>query len=299
MAFDPGLHIYLKQIKQTPLLSAEREKELARRIIRENDPQARGEMVSANLRLVVSIATQYTQRGLSLPDLIAEGNIGVLKAIDAFNPELNLRFSTYATWWIKQAIQRALVLANHPIRLPYEAADLANKWQYATEELKGELERSPHADEVAQRLDLPRRTVRRISQALRTRQVSSGSHNAPHGGSALHDLLADVQTLPPDEIALHQDQVRTLRRLLAAMASREAQIIRLRYGLLGQSPLTLSEIGTQLGLTRERVRQIESSVLAKLHRDLTSESRPALARLGSRAVRSNKPAVSKPREVAA
>jgi RNA polymerase primary sigma factor len=266
MSEETSLQLYLKQINHVhvPMLSAEREKELARLLIRENDPAAREEMILANLRLVVFLARLYAHRGLALQDLIAEGNIGLLKAVEAFNPEMNIRFVTYAAWWIKQAMRRALIKAARPIHIPVYMVEIIAKWKKALAVLEGNLGRTPTLEELARHMKLPAKRARIIGRAVRALDwcpLAQGDQ----AGSAFPEALGDERARSPDRTALDQDEIRTLRRLFQKIDQREAQILRLRFGLEDNQPLTLREIGDKVGLTRECVRQIESKALGKLH----------------------------------
>jgi RNA polymerase primary sigma factor len=280
MPVESGLQLYLNQINTAPLLTAEREKDLARRIIRENDPAAREEMVRSNLRLVVNIAKNYGNRGLALQDLIEEGNIGLLKAVEGFNPEMNIRFSTYASWWIKQAIKRALINSVQPIHIPAYMVEMIARWKQAVGELEDKLGRMPHLEELARAMDMTPKKVRIIQRAVRAFHSPTQAHVTEEDGLALHELLHDEKTQTPDDIVLGRDEVKTIYMLLTKIDRREAEILKLRFGLEDGQPLTLKEIGEKVGLTRERVRQIESEALKKLNAYLTASKLPMLHTLG-------------------
>jgi RNA polymerase primary sigma factor len=280
MPVESGLQLYLNQINTAPLLTAEREKDLARRIIRENDPAAREEMVRSNLRLVVNIAKNYGNRGLALQDLIEEGNIGLLKAVEGFNPEMNIRFSTYASWWIKQAIKRALINSVQPIHIPAYMVEMIARWKQAVGELEDKLGRMPHLEELARAMDMTPKKVRIIQRAVRAFHSPTQAHVTEEDGLALHELLHDEKTQTPDDIVLGRDEVKTIYMLLTKIDQREAEILKLRFGLEDGQPLTLKEIGEKVGLTRERVRQIESEALKKLNAYLTASKLPMLHTLG-------------------
>jgi RNA polymerase primary sigma factor len=256
------LETYFREINDTPLLSAAEERELAFRI-GEGDPEARDHLVRANLRLVVNIARRYSNPGLDMADLIAEGNLGLLRAVEAFDASMNTRFSTYASFWIKQAIKRAIVSTGRPIRIPAYMNELLVKWRRASNQLQDKLGRPPSEEEVAQELNLRPKKLGIIKKAL-------GIFNSmPVTGVALGERPAeegqlDPRCCPPDALLAHTEDVDQLLGLLDKMEVREATVLRLRFGLDGEDTYTLEEIGNRLGLTRERVRQIENLALAKL-----------------------------------
>jgi RNA polymerase primary sigma factor len=259
------LETYFGDIDVTPLLSAEEERALAYRI-QEGDPQARDHLVRANLRLVVNIARGYVGKGMDLQDLIAEGNLGLLRAAEGFDPAMNTRFSTYACYWIKQSIRRGLISSGRDVRLPVYANTLLTKWHRTTAELQEELGRPPTPEEVGQRLRLSRRKLKIVKHALRIcNAVPQGDQGAE--GPTVAESLADDRAAPPEEEVMHSDELRQVLSLLDQMDERSRAVLRLRFGLDGDAPMTLQEIGTALGLTRERVRQIERDALARL-RDL-------------------------------
>ena len=265
------LEIYLKQIDASALLTAEQERDLCRRIIMENCPESRDRMVRSNLRLVVSVAKKYSNRGLPLQDLIEEGNLGLLKAVEGFDPDQGARFSTYATWWIKQAIKRALINAVQPIHIPAYMVELIAKWKKASRELEEELGRHPSIQELADRMELPAKKVRIIRKAVRASQRPAQNADGSDDKPMLSEMLADDRLPPPEEQVLREDDLNTIAVLLEAIDDREATILRLRFGLDGDEPMTLKEIGKHIGLTRERVRQIEIEALRKLNQKLDSD----------------------------
>ena len=238
-------------------------------------------MIRSNLRLVVNIAKNYTNRGLALPDLIEEGNIGLLKAVEGFNPEMKVRFSTYAAWWIKQAIKRALINSVQPIHIPTYMVEMIAKWKQAISELEDKLGRIPTMEELAKQMKMSVKKVRIIHRAVRAFHSPTQSSLNDEDGLSLHEMLQDEKTLTPDELVLGKDEVKMIYQLLARIDIREAEILRLRFGLDDGQPLTLKEIGEKVGLTRERVRQIESEALRKLNCYLSTGRMPALTPLGT------------------
>ena len=263
------LETYLREINETALLTANEEKELAYDIEKGNTA-SRDRMVRANLRLVVNIARSYTGKGLPLPDLIEEGNLGLLRAVEGFDPEMNTRFSTYASYWIKQSIKRALVNSAKTIRIPAYMVELLSKWRRATAKLQDEFDRTPTAVEVAHELELPLKKLKIVKKAIQLYNSTPQSDHSEKGWS-LGELVADTRTKAPDEVLMDNDNLEHVYKMLEKMDQREATILRMRFGLDDADPRTLKEIGEVLGLTRERVRQIENEALSKLAKGLIGD----------------------------
>ncbi|MDY3556211.1 RNA polymerase sigma factor RpoD/SigA [Gemmata sp. JC717] len=263
------LETYLREINETALLTADQEKSLARAIA-QGDTEARDRMVRANLRLVVNIARGYTGKGLALQDLIEEGNLGLLRAVEGFDPTMNTRFSTYASYWIKQSIKRALVNTAKTIRIPAYMVELLAKWRRATNKLSDELGRAPTHEEVGKLLGLPKKKLAIIKKAIRVYNAAPQADQGDQGWS-IEEMLMDNRAKTPDTEMVETDDLKQVLILLEKMDQREATVLRMRFGLNDEEPKTLKEIGECLGLTRERVRQIEGEALAKLGEDLSGE----------------------------
>jgi RNA polymerase primary sigma factor len=227
-------------------------------------------MARANLRLVVTIARAHVGHGLDLPDLIEEGNLGLLRAVEGFDPSRNTRFSTYAGYWIRQSIQRALVYTSKTIRIPAYLAGLLTKWRRATAELQEGLDRPPTQEEVAAHLNLPRRKLKLIEQALRIHNAAPQA-DPSEDGQTIDATVMDVRAKAPDAALIESDEVRQVLALLGRLGEREATVLRLRFGLDGGEPQTCAEIAGRLGLSRERVRQIERAALSSLRESLAAE----------------------------
>jgi RNA polymerase primary sigma factor len=253
---------YLLEIDRTPLLTAAEERELADRIAA-GDPAARDRLVRANLRLVVCVARQYVGKGLAMEDLVAEGNMGLMRAAEGFDPTAGTRFATYATYWIRQSIRRSLSRDGNSVRLPQYMATLVGKWHQTAALLVRELGRAPTEEEVAARLALRPKQTRAVRKALRALASGRAGGEAEDGGSVIEELVADRAACPSDAIS-RAEQLREALDSLDDLSEREATILRMRFGLDGTEPVTLNEVGRRMGYTRERVRQIERDALAKL-----------------------------------
>lgn len=264
------LESYFREVNQTPLLSHEEERELAYRIA-DGENEARDEMVRANLRLVVRIAKGFLGRGVPLQDLIEEGNLGLLHAAERFDPEKNVRFSTYASFWIKQSIIRAIMNSGKTVRLPCYMVNLVHQWRRATSEMQEELGRVPTQEEVGEHLGMSKKKLRVIQKAIRIYQAGSDLEGDDNN-LGMDEILVDTNTPTPDAMLSANDEMRQVLKLLDEMSDeRERAVLRLRFGLDGNEPMTLNEIGTKLNLTRERVRQIERTALARLREKMVTD----------------------------
>ncbi|MFA5351679.1 MAG: RNA polymerase sigma factor RpoD [Candidatus Gracilibacteria bacterium] len=266
-----SIRMYLSEIGRVPLLSAQQEIELANRIAK-GDQAAKQHLAEANLRLVVSIAKKYIGRGLSFLDLIQEGSIGLFRAVEKFDPSRGFKFSTYATWWVRQAITRAIADQSRTIRIPVHMVETINKLTHTQRRLVQELGREPTAEEIAAEMDMDVKKVRhivKISQDIVSLEAPVGAEE----DSKLEDFIEDEQTLAPNEAANRQLVNESINEMLRFLTPRERKIVKMRFGLGDGIGHTLEEVGKEFGVTRERIRQIEAKVLQKLR------DHPAAARI--------------------
>ena len=261
---DPNspLYLYFQEINATPLLTSDQEVSLASRIAL-GDPEAREHMVKANLRLVVNIARGYMNKGLGLEDLIEEGNLGLMRAVEGFDGGMSNRFSTYASYWIKQSIRRAVMNQGKPIRLPAYMVTLLTKWKRVSTALTDKLGRSPTPEEIGRNLRLSRKKVGIVAKAIRVNNLTPHP-DSPDEGNLLDDMLTDDRAKSPGDLLIEADDLERIYEELDRLDERESSVIRMRFGLTGEGPMTLREIGETMGLTRERVRQLETGAIAKL-----------------------------------
>lgn len=261
--FDTTIKEYLKEIDEAPLLSWEEECRLAEDVMNYDDPEARDQLVRSNLRLVVNIAKKFTSRGMSLGDLIEEGNLGLIRAIDSFDPVHGVRFSTYAAWWIKQSIKRALLLDCGPVSMPTYMVELVNQYKQVASDLETRLSRAPKSGEIAEEMKQPLRKIKIIRRLIET--GCSGAADGPvPTNPVISEGMLDERTEMPGAKLAGSEEIAKVTKLLEKIEPREAEVLSLRFGLSGEESLTLKEIGAKLGLTRERVRQIQRSALKKL-----------------------------------
>ena len=265
---DDSVRLYLREIGKIPLLTPEEEADLAERIVK-GDKKAKDKMVEANMRLVVSIAKRYGGRGLDFLDLIQEGNTGLLRAVEKFDPDKGFKFSTYATWWIRQAITRAIADQARTIRIPVHMVETINKVLRMTRKLTTELNREPTNEEIAKALDMePDKVdyVMRIKQDIASLDASVGREGDDED-SVLGDFVEDEERDSPEDSAANQILKEQLAEIIATLSEREQKIIRLRFGIGGGRPHTLEEVGNEFAVTRERIRQIEAKALSKLRKN--------------------------------
>ena len=265
---DDSVRLYLREIGKIPLLTPEEEAELADRIVK-GDKKAKDKMVESNMRLVVSIAKRYGGRGLDFLDLIQEGNTGLLRAVEKFDPAKGFKFSTYATWWVRQAITRAIADQARTIRIPVHMVETINKVLRTTRKLTAELNREPTNEEIAKELGLePEKVdyVLRIKQDIASLDASVGREGDDED-SVLGDFVEDEERDSPEDSAANQILKEQLSEIIATLTDREQKIIRLRFGIGGGRPHTLEEVGNEFDVTRERIRQIEAKALSKLRKN--------------------------------
>lgn len=265
---DDSVRLYLREIGKIPLLNAKDELELAQRVVA-GDKEAKDQMAEANMRLVVSIAKRYVGRGLDLLDLIQEGNTGLLRAVEKFDPDKGFKFSTYATWWIRQAITRAIADQARTIRIPVHMVETINKLLRTQRRLTQELNREPTNDEIAKEMEIDVDKVEHIMKIKQDISSLDASVRDDEEDSVLGDFIEDEDTISPEESATNQLLKEHVKQLLAGLTDREQKILKLRFGLEDGKSHTLEEVGQEFSVTRERIRQIEAKALAKLrkHRD--------------------------------
>ena len=259
-----GLGWYLDQIKAAPLLSADEEKQLSRRVREHSDPVARETMIQSNLRLVVTIAKEYSHPGMTLGDLVAEGNLGLIRSVEEFNPDAGVRFSTYAAWWIRQAIRRAMINSGQPVHIPAYLMKLITKWRRAYRELESQFDRPPSAPEMAKKLRVSMKKAEIVRHGLAA--VNAPSQMGSDETQAMSEMIADGEGLLPEQGLMDASNLPIVQSLLGTLEPRERRILELRFGLDGHEgpQRTFKEIGKIVGLTRERVRQLEKKALAAL-----------------------------------
>lgn len=265
---DDSVRLYLREIGKIPLLTAEEELELAQKVVA-GDKRAKDKMAEANMRLVVSIAKRYVGRGLDLLDLIQEGNTGLLRAVEKFDPDKGFKFSTYATWWIRQAITRAIADQARTIRIPVHMVETINKLLRTQRRLTQELNREPTNEEIAKAMEIEVEKVEHIMKIKQDISSLDASVRDDEEDSVLADFIEDEDTISPEESATNQLLKEHVKDMLGALTEREQKILKLRFGLEDGKSHTLEEVGQEFSVTRERIRQIEAKALAKLrkHKD--------------------------------
>jgi len=264
--YDSSINAYLKEISRQPLLSYEQEIELAKQILA-GDEEARKKLITSNLRLVVSVANKYLHYGLPLLDLVEEGNLGLIKAVDKYDHTKGYKFSTYATWWIRQSVSRYLANYGRTIRIPVYMTENVIKYKQATQRLYKEQGRKPTIEEIAVELETTPEDVAELhkySQRITSLESIVGNED----GAELGDLIEDTQSIDPVDIVAKVFRDQKLMQMLDELSQREADILRFRYGLADGDPHTLKETGDKFGLTRERIRQIEQKALNKLRKHI-------------------------------
>lgn len=274
MAYDTesSLKLYLREISKTPLLTAKEEVELAERI-KEGDEEARTHMIKANLRLVVKIAQDYSNYGMPVSDLISEGNIGLMKAVERFDPEKGGKLSTYAAWWIKQSIKRALANQSKTIRLPVHMVDKIAKMRRIAAMMSEAMGREPTDDELADEIGVPRHKLAMLRQASH-RPTSLDAPINEGEATEYGEVISDERAVNPLDMLSDKNLQGELDGLLDILDERERRIIDERFGLDGRKAMTLEEVGHEFGVTRERIRQLQNSALKKMRRALSKKEKP-------------------------
>lgn len=269
---DSSLRVYMREISKTPLLTAEEEVELADRI-KNGDKAARTQMIKANLRLVVKIAQDYSGYGLPLADLISEGNIGLMKAVERFDPNKGGKLSTYGSWWIKQSIKRALANQSKTIRLPVHMVDKIARMRRISGMMAESLGREPTDEELAEELGLPRRKLAMLKRASQ-RPTSLDEPFGDEERGNYSDVIGDDKAVNPFDALAGKNMHGNLDELLEVLDERESKIIDARFGLNGRTAMTLEEVGREFGVTRERIRQLQNVALEKMRRALSKKESP-------------------------
>jgi RNA polymerase primary sigma factor len=270
IAFDISLKEYLHDIDRAHLLTAEQEHKLAKRVVDDNDPAARDLLVRSNLRLVVNIAKKYSERGMPFGDLIEEGNLGLIRAVDYFDPERGTRFSTYAAWWIKQSIKRSLLMNIQPLHVPTYMVALINQWRYTYNEVENRFGREPELEEMAEIMQMPvhkAKIIHQIVKSLGSFKDFASTGDEPDDEQKEEPIsgLDDGYANNPENDMVASEEKKKAIRLLDRIEPREAAILRLHYGLDGHKPMSLKQISEKLDLTRERIRQLQRESLTKLY----------------------------------
>lgn len=278
---DSSLRVYMREISKTELLTPAEEVKLAAKI-KKGDKKAREQMIKANLRLVVKIAQDYSKYGLPLQDLISEGNIGLMKAVERFDPKKGGKLSTYAAWWIKQGIKRALANQSKTIRLPVHMVDKISKLRRITDTLSEAYGREPTDEELCEETGIPMKKISLLKRAA----MRPTSLDAPVGDddrSNYAEIIGDEHAVDPFEALSEKNMHRQLDDLMEVLDERESKIIDARYGISGKTPMTLEEVGREFGITRERIRQLQNIALDKMRKSLRKREKPIPAPLSRKA----------------
>jgi len=260
---DNSTKMYMREMGNIPMLTPEEEKRYAE-LAALGDPVAKNKLVESNLRLVVSVAKHYIGCGVSFQDLIQEGNIGLIKAVDKYDLGRGFRFSTYATWWIKQTISRAITDQNRLIRIPAHMTETINKIKKISRELTLSLQKEPSFKDIADALGISEKELIEINQYMNSISSLDTPLDEGDGDDTVESLIADTKAIDPEENCEQADMLATINKVLATLSDREAEILRLRFGLDGHQAMTLEEVGEYEGLTKERIRQLEIKALQKL-----------------------------------
>ncbi len=279
---DSSLKLYLREISKTPLLTVEEENALAERI-KAGDTEARDHMIRANLRLVVKIAHDYSGYGLSLSDLVSEGNIGLMNAVERFDPEKGGKLSTYGAWWIKQSIKRALANQSKTIRLPIHMVDKIARMRRISSILAEALGRDPTDDEIAEELGLPRQKIAMLKQASQ-RPTSLDAPINDGEATEYSEVISDESASDPHQLLADKNLHGEIDGLLSILNERERKIIDERFGLNGLKPMLLEDVGREFGVSRERIRQLQNAALTKMRNALMKKDKPAIKRFNGSAL---------------